>query len=109
MTPPLNYLIIEEEVFSRLPIKNGQYYLHGLPLPMVQFANYIIITDSNIGCFKYIKNRHTGEININIPMSELPKHIRRINMNLGYPLTLYDRIYRYVRCKFNDLFNRLEV
>ena len=78
------------------------------PRYIAQF-NCIISTDVERGCFKYLKNRYTGETDVNIPLSELPKHIRRMNANLGYPITWYDRIHRYVWYKTVDFFDWLRV
>jgi len=104
---PLNYIVIEETFMT---VKNPpSTLLNDLPTRLVANFNYIIVTDVATVSFKYLKNRYDGETNVNIPLSELPKHIRRIHVNLGYPITWYDRIHRYVWIQTVDFFNWIKV
>ena len=106
---PLNYFIFELSMLQKMTraIDDASHY--GLPLQMVQFANCIIVTDTEHKQFKYLKNRYSGEVDVWINIAELPKHIRRINMRLGFPLTLYDRVYSYTRKQINTFLSFIEV
>lgn len=108
---PLNYIVIEKDVLVKTLIHKNWNNIHQVidspsselnkisqvfPLKMMYSFNNIIITETKLGTFFYLKNRYSGETNKNYNVSELNNHIRRIHMHSGKPLTLYDKCYMKV-------------
>ena len=99
MNNPLNYIIIDK-AFNDTTCMSTE---------IVRIMNYIIITDVENGTFVYTKNRYDNVSGTIFDISDLPKHIRRLNMNLGYNLTLYDEMYIKLRNLIREILKKLSV